>query len=649
MTEALASWWGYDPEDATDALQAALDSGVKKLTINRMAGPWITRPLNVPSDIEILLADGVELLAKKGAYLGLSDSLLSISQRQNVILRGGEGSVLRMRKSDYHAEPYQKAEWRHGVNIRSSERVTIERLSICDTGGDGIYLGVAKAGVPCRDIVIRNVVCDGNNRQGISVISADRLLIEDCALINTSGTAPAAGIDFEPNRADEQLTGCVMRRCVFRNNEGCGIALYLPNLNKKSAPLDLLIEDCVTEGNRQWGFFHVIGNGDQETLRGKMTVRNCLFKNDGGGITIQGKGIDGHSLLLENVTVENAATDPTIAAQKSRSPILLLSRPNDEFPFGGMEFRNLTLIDPQSRPPISFIEQSALDFSPSAITGRVTLKKSTNDADADAETITLDQAYFDAHWPILNVRRIPLLSLEESEFQPRDSSAAHEESPSLARFRREGRWWLWGEAGKSMTFALRSFPVGKSGVPESVPVLIAPSGAVEKLAPLPGGEKAQYCIAAKETGVYQLSAAVGTHSVALFENDVPAMMVAVPRAELIATTGTYYFDVPEKTAAFGVKLVGSDAERVTATILDPSGREVWRKENIDSAVIFTADIASAPLPSPTDSSAPAGIWTLRLEKPTEGGLEDFTVALLGVPSLLTNEKRSIIVEKSTEK
>lgn len=29
-TEAIASWWGFDKEDATRCLQQAIDSGVKK-------------------------------------------------------------------------------------------------------------------------------------------------------------------------------------------------------------------------------------------------------------------------------------------------------------------------------------------------------------------------------------------------------------------------------------------------------------------------------------------------------------------------------------------------------------------------------------------------------------------------------------------
>ena len=79
------------------------------------------------------------------------------------------------------------------------------------TGGDGIYLGSAPKQIPNRQVTIRRVDCNANHRQGISVISAEDLLIEDCQLRHTDGTAPMAGIDFEPNHPADFLVNCVVR------------------------------------------------------------------------------------------------------------------------------------------------------------------------------------------------------------------------------------------------------------------------------------------------------------------------------------------------------------------------------------------------------------------------------------------------------
>ena len=223
----VASRFGYDPQDATEALQSAIDSGAKRVVIDRQDSPWILRPIRLRGNLELILEEGVELLAKKGEFRELGDVFFVARNAENLKICGeGKGATLRMRKTDYWQEPYQKSEWRHGLSFLSCENVLVENLQIAETGGDGIYLGVSSSeSGPCKNVTIRNVDCKGNNRQGISVISVDGLTIEDCVLRETVGTAPEAGIDFEPNRSDEQITNVVMRRVKSLNNAGDGIVI----------------------------------------------------------------------------------------------------------------------------------------------------------------------------------------------------------------------------------------------------------------------------------------------------------------------------------------------------------------------------------------------------------------------------------------
>ena len=67
VTEALASWWGFSAEDATVPLQAALDSGVKVLRVDKQSAPWTVTPLTIPSDIEVVIDPGVTIQAKEGS------------------------------------------------------------------------------------------------------------------------------------------------------------------------------------------------------------------------------------------------------------------------------------------------------------------------------------------------------------------------------------------------------------------------------------------------------------------------------------------------------------------------------------------------------------------------------------------------------
>ena len=188
---AQASWWGFDPAESTAALQAAINSTAKKVVVEKMPSPWILDKLRLADDQELFFEPGVEVLAKKGGFHGTSDSLFSAAGKKNIRLIG-PGAVLRMRRADYdNKADYKHAEWRHVINLHGCTGVTIEGLTLAESGGDGIYLGAGPGGKPCKDVIIRDVVCDRNYRQGISVISAENLLIERCTLKDTAGTPPA--------------------------------------------------------------------------------------------------------------------------------------------------------------------------------------------------------------------------------------------------------------------------------------------------------------------------------------------------------------------------------------------------------------------------------------------------------------------------
>ncbi|HAH48340.1 MAG TPA: hypothetical protein DCM07_26545, partial [Planctomycetaceae bacterium] len=108
--------------------------------------PWIVTPIQLASDQEIVIEAGVEIHAKKGEFKAATASLLNASLKENIKLTG-TGAILQMRRADYDAAPYQKAESRNGISVRSCSNVTVSGLVIRETGGDGVYLGVSKRGV----------------------------------------------------------------------------------------------------------------------------------------------------------------------------------------------------------------------------------------------------------------------------------------------------------------------------------------------------------------------------------------------------------------------------------------------------------------------------------------------------------------------
>lgn len=276
---ANAQWWGFDPEDATECLQQAINTGAKKVIVPYMNKEWIVRPIQLASNQTIVFEPGVIVTSKKGAFKGVHDCLFSASLQENITLVG-YGATLRMRKQDYQSPDYLNAEWRMTLAFRSCDNVKILGLALRDSGGDGIYLGRSGGKrVSCRNIIIKDVVCDNHLRQGISVISVENLLIENCRLMNTNGTPPSAGIDFEPNDASERLVDCVMRNCVIENNIGPGIHVYLNHLSDagKTKPIGILVENCLINGSQAHGVG--ITNLMDTGPSGVIEFRNCVIQN----------------------------------------------------------------------------------------------------------------------------------------------------------------------------------------------------------------------------------------------------------------------------------------------------------------------------------------------------------------------------------
>jgi hypothetical protein len=130
----------HNASDCTDELQAALASGAAAVHIPRLpAGrSWVVRPLKLHSNQRIVLAEGVEILAKRGEFQSPFVALLTGSGVQNVSIVAGAGAQIRMHRRDYangcstrdggwdgrgdvgcpRAAPalnYSFSEWRHGM------------------------------------------------------------------------------------------------------------------------------------------------------------------------------------------------------------------------------------------------------------------------------------------------------------------------------------------------------------------------------------------------------------------------------------------------------------------------------------------------------------------------------------------------------
>jgi hypothetical protein len=243
-----AAWWGFDPVDVTSSLQSSLDSGARLVLVPAMGRPWVTRPLVIRGGTTLVLEQGAEIIAREGNFTKNDAVLFLLKDVEDVTILG-YGARCAMRKADYRRAPYEKSEWRHAIEIDGCARVTVAGLTVESSGGDGVYVGRGEKRRWSSEVVLRDLLLRDHYRQGISVISAEDLLIENVEMSFTEGTLPSAGIDFEPNYADERLVRCVLRNCVIHSNAGPGISANLKQMDTTSAGVDIRVENSFVSGS----------------------------------------------------------------------------------------------------------------------------------------------------------------------------------------------------------------------------------------------------------------------------------------------------------------------------------------------------------------------------------------------------------------
>jgi polygalacturonase len=368
--EANAAWWGFDPDDATDALQAAINSGARRLRVPNMHSDWIVRPLRLAGDQELILEKGVVITAKRGEYRARNDCVLTARNLANLTIRG-YGATVRMHKEDYIVGtvlgnlgwnrwygPYEKAEWRTALALRGCTNVRVLGLTLRDSGGDGIYIDGGRQHFS-RDIHIQDVLCDNNYRQGISVISVDGLTVENCRFHKTWGTPPSAGVDIEPDSPEQLVKRVVFRGCRFENNYGDGIEVFLGRQSQATEDVSILFDSCHVSSRRGAGI-RVSKIADRP--KGLVEFRDCTVENTAAyGIKVQDKSTLGARVRfvrcgLKNVAAERAYHDlwAPLVLHPSRAGTAGADEAKFSYArFGGIDFVDCTIDDLRRRAAVA--------------------------------------------------------------------------------------------------------------------------------------------------------------------------------------------------------------------------------------------------------------------------------------------------------
>ena len=587
--------FGYDPEDSTSFLQAALDSGLPEIVVDRKETPWVVRPLFAKSNQKIVFEKGVVLLAKRGEFVGRNDWLLGICGVENVSV-SGYGAVFRMWREDYahgrdgRGKDYRRGEWRHAISIKGARKVVIEGLLIEESGGDGVVIGVglhsAKAVVPSRDIVLRDLVCDRNHRQGLSVCGVERLLVEDCVFRNTRGTWPMDGVDLEPDRFDHPLSDILFRNCVSENNAGNGFEVAMMNGRVKSRPISIRFENCKTVGCRK-SVVVVTGakNSEDGFAGGCVEFTGCLFEGCGYSPVhvrqVPGAGI---RTMFRNCRVSGFGTKDPEAAMALFEDVLT-NGPKPAFP----DVSGIACEDLGSRPRSVFNTRN---------------------------------------YASMGERDYPCLPAEVQGARVRDANPGKPSPCSPNRLTGRLRFVAYADGARMVRLRVRrEVNGGATGQLPSEEISVTDvGGAVVSKLKLPDiGVSAELAFAVPAAGFYALETNIRRGVLVVEETDVP-LAVDCSRKDyqdrplkFVLSTGSVF--VPVSAGQEGAFIVGGDmpGDKVGVRICDPNGGVVFEKPSL---LYWTRFVAP--------KSAKDGLWQLTFSKPDKGGMWSYYAEVVGI-------------------
>ncbi len=300
-----ASTFGWNATDATTAFVNAIKSANDTIYIDKQASDWIIAPTHFEYDSNktIIFENGVNLVAKPGAFSGIYSTLFYLDECKNITIIG-YGAKFIMQKAEYIT--YNNSQYRHSISLMSCSNIKIYGLQLIGSGGDGIivasWTGIAYQRY-CEIILLKDLWCDNHYRQGISVISAQHLRVENCWFTNTIGTAPQSGVDIEPNQPFERLIDIVFDKCRFTGNAGNGIMLAPISIDSTTLPMDITFNNCFVSNNGV-NKYQISTYSYLSGAKGVVNFNNCM--TDGGGYSVGGtKLASGYKTNFNNCVFRN--------------------------------------------------------------------------------------------------------------------------------------------------------------------------------------------------------------------------------------------------------------------------------------------------------------------------------------------------------
>ena len=292
-----------DGNDDTEAIQDAIDATLPGETLYIPAGTFLIDPLfkgpnqwgSIVDRMGIYPHSNMTIILDNDAVLQAIPSaeeiycVVSLENVDNVTISGGTI------KGERYGHIGTTGEHGRVLGIWSSSDIEIVNTTIADAWGDGVYMW-DDTNKKTENIHFCNVTVKNSRRQGIGIVGADKVLIENSKILNTIGTSPESGINCEPNPG-QQVTNVVIRNCEIAGNFGTGVRFD----GVDSATYGNRLEDSVVKDNGYNGIY--IDNSQDNILTRNLLENNGISTPWVAGIVLKN---------VQNTLVENNSLRDTL-------------------------------------------------------------------------------------------------------------------------------------------------------------------------------------------------------------------------------------------------------------------------------------------------------------------------------------------------
>ena len=463
-----------------------------------------------------------------------------------------------------------------------------------ETGGDGLYLGASSKGAN-KNVLVEDMNFDANHRLGMAVISVDGLTIRRTKFVNTLGTGPNGGIDFEPNYVGQQLKNIVLEDCTFAKNiKGSGVDISPAVFDGSTQPISITFKRCHFGGNAVGLSTNTSNAKTIKPVTGNVSLIDCTF--DHNKVNLRDPVQGGIHYLFQNCTLDYSPIAGEVKTSWNSTPITIICKhPPAGYAIGNVTFDNTTIIDDGKNAPIEVLFQGPGALS-NDISGTLSVK-------SNGKTTPFDLAGF------IKNRRAQLQKINEQKPATIDLNTL--QAPATGAPRKgniemylQGPFTFLQYAQKGQEVTI-NVTVRKVYPTETKVDLIDPNGKKLETYNLPLTNKPfPITFTATETGLYRVVRTSGFSQRVDITSAAPGNGLLVDgQLPFLPIAGKLYFQVPAGVKDFNIG-VASDTT-VDVALLNPKGEEVERHNNLNSMQLFSGSRANA---------SKSEIWSLDFSK-----------------------------------